>query len=660
MSANSETPLLLSPLELGSVELRNRVVSTAHGAFLSFYRPGESGERYTAYQERRAQGGTGLIILQPLHVHRTSHAAGHYAYDADDLRPKLAELCRRLHRHGTRVLMQLLHFGAAFRSDTAPGLEPLWSFSPFVSPTGSEAAHEMTAAEIEEVIAGYVAAAGLAVECGLDGLEIQAAHGYLVQQSMSPWGNQRTDRWGERTKFASTIIERVRAAVGREPVIGVRLAVDDWVRPEQGGLGPAAVREIAHELAKGGQLDYYNVSGGARASHYSRSIGSYHHPPAPLLELTSQMRVAIDAAVPVIGVSRILTPAMAESALSRGACDLVGMTRALIADPDLVAKLSDQGAVPPRPCVGANQGCVDRQQGGLPITCFHNPEVGREHVLGALERVDAPLRVLVVGGGPAGLKAAELAAARGHHVTLAERDSELGGRLRWSAECGAGELLRSVEWVAGELERHGVSVLLATEVSAAWLAERRFDSIVLATGSRPAPERLGAGDGSVALLAVDDALAHPPTGIDLLVVDQLGNEEVAMAAERLARDARSLTLVTPMQSVAAHVGFTLVKDQLVRLYAAGCVLEASTAFAAIEDGHVLTRHVHSGARARRRFGAVVAGVPGLPRLELSEAAHAAAKQVLVAGDAVAPRSALHAFREGDMAGRAVGQPAGGL
>lgn len=133
-----------------------------------------------------------------------------------------------------------------------------------------------------------------------------------------------------------------------------------------------------------------------------------------------------------------------------------------------------------------------------------------------------------------------------------------------------------------------------------------------------------------------------------------------MATERLARDARSLTLITPMLSMAAHVGFTLVKDQLVRLYAAGCVLEASTAFAAIEDGHVLTRHVHSGATARRRFDAVVAGVPGLPRLELIEAAHAAAAQVLVAGDAVAPRSALHAFREGDAAGRAVGRPGGGL
>ncbi len=657
MSPAEPTPLLLSPMPLGSVELHNRIVSTAHGAFLAFYRPGESGERYIAYQERRAKGGTGLIILQPLHVHPTSHAAGHYTYDPDDLAPKLRELAGRLHSHGTRVLIQLLHFGAAFRSDTAPGLEPLWSFSPFVSPTGSEAAHEMSSEEIEEVVSGYVAAATLAVECGLDGVEVQAAHGYLVQQSMSPWANQRSDEWGERSRFATTIIERIRAAVGRDPVLGVRLAVDDWIRPEHGGLGDAAVREIARELAAGGQLDFFNVSGGARASHYSRSIGSYHHPPAPLLAQTAQLRASIDATVAVIGVSRILTPALAEAALVRGDCDLVGMTRALIADPDLVTKLATPGALAPRPCVSANQGCVDRMQGGLAITCFHNPDVGREHLLDTPEAITVPRRVLVVGGGPAGVKAAELAAARGHHVTLVERDEQLGGRLRWTAECGAGELLASIDWVAGELERHGVDVRLGTEVNAAWLREQRFDAVVLATGARGAPDRLSAGDGSVGVLALDDALGSSQAGRDLLVVDQLGNEEVAMAAERLARDARSLTLITPMQAVGAHIGFTLVKDQLVRLYEAGCVLEPSTAYLTIEDGTVLTRHVYSGARSRRPFDAVIAGVAGMPRLELREAAKAAAPQVLLAGDAVAPRSALHAFREGDAAGRAIGQRA---
>jgi len=650
---------LLSPIAVGRATLRNRVTSTAHGAFLDFYRPGEDGERYIAYQERRARGGTALIILQPIHVHPTSNAAGHYAYDAGDLAPKLRAMARRLHAHDTRVVLQLLHFGAAFRSDTASNLEPLWSFGPFVSPSGSEAAHEMTDGEVEEVIGAYVATATLAVECGLDGVELQAAHGYLVQQSMSPWANQRTDRWGARTAFAAAIIAGIRAAVGREPLLGLRLPVDDWIRPEHGGLGAAALREIAAELVGGGALDFLNVSGGARASHYARSIGSYRHPPAPLLELTAALRARVGAAVPVIGVSRIMSPELAERALEREACDLVGMTRAQIADPDLVAKLRDATLPPLRPCVSANQGCVDRQQGGLPITCFHNPEVGREHLLAGPPGAPAARRVLVIGGGPAGCKAAEVAAARGHQVTLVERGERLGGRLVLVERCGpARELLRAIEWVAGQLERRRVRVILGVEANAEWLrGEGPFDAIVLATGARPAPERLPAGDGSVPLLALDRALAEGGRGRNLLVVDHRGNEEVALAAESLAADAPSLTLITPMQTVGAHIGFTLVRDQLERLYELGCALEPSTALVGAERGEVLTRHVHSRTVARRRFDAVIAGVAGLPELGLAPAAAAHAGEVLIAGDAVAPRSALHAFREGDAAARRIGASA---
>jgi hypothetical protein len=200
-----------------------------------------------------------------------------------------------------------------------------------------------------------------------------------------------------------------------------------------------------------------------------------------------------------------------------------------------------------------------------------------------------------------------------------------------------------------------VTVALDTEVTADWLRDQSVQAIVLATGSRPAPERLPAGDGSVPVIALEAALRERASGRHLLVVDHLGNEEVAMAAERLAQDAGSLTLITPMQSVGPHIGFTMVKDQLMRLYGAGCVLEPSTVLAGIEAGEVITRHVHAGTTARRRFDAIVAGVAGLPELGLRPVALASAQQVLVAGDAVAPRSALHAFREGDAAGRAVGE-----
>ncbi len=651
-------PTLLSPLAIGSIEVRNRVVSTAHGAFLDFYRPGASGDRYIAYQERRARGGTGLIILQPIHVHHTSQAIGHYTYDPDDLAPKLRRMADTLHRHGSRALIQLLHFGGAFRSDANSDLEPLWGFGSFVSPTGSEAVHQMTPAEIEELVTAYVTTATLAVQCGLDGVELQASHGYLVQQSLSPWANGRSDEWGRPTAFAAAILDGIRASVGSEPVVGLRVSVDDWVRPESGGVGPARMRELTQELAGGGRLDFVNVSAGARAAHYSRSIGSYRHPAGPLLELTSELRAALDATLPVIGVSRILTPELAERALTTGACDLVGMTRAQIADPDLVNKLAAGLSSRVRPCVGANQGCVDRQQGGLPITCFHNPEVGIEHRLASLERNAAPRRVLVVGGGPAGLKAAEIATRAGHTVRLVERADRLGGALTWLEGTGhPRELLRAVDWIAGELERSEVEVRLGTEVTADELHNGAFDSIVLATGARPAPERLPHGDGSVPVLGLVEALAEGGADRDLLVVDNLGVEAVSITAEGLAASARSVTVISPMQSVGAHIGFTMIKDQLQRLYAAGCALEPSTALLRIDGGEVATRHVHSGQLSTRRFDAIVAGVAGEPELGLYDAAVHSGAQVLLAGDAVAPRTALHAFREGDRVGRAIGSPA---
>jgi 2,4-dienoyl-CoA reductase-like NADH-dependent reductase (Old Yellow Enzyme family) len=654
------TPLLLSPIQVGPVELRNRVVSTAHGAFLDFYRPGHSGDQYIAYQQQRAAGGCGLITLQPVHVHPSSHSLGHYTYDRDDLAPKLRRLADAVHSHGARVVVQLIHFGAQFNSDARDDLQPLWSFNGMPSAEG-EASHAMTAAEIEEVVDGFVRTAELVVECGLDGVELHAAHGYLMQQSFSPWGNGRDDEWGEPLRFTTTVAERVRAALGSDAVVGLRISAEDWIRPEAGGLGAEGLRQVAAALVGTGLLDYLNHSEGARASHYARAVASYRYPFGEFLPLTAGLKAAIGGAVPVIGVGRIVTPDLAEEALRTGTCDLVGMTRAQIADPDLVAKLARGEMARIRPCVGANQGCVDRMTYGLHITCFHNPDVGREHQLAPLAVVPDTRRVVVVGGGPAGLKAAETAARRGHEVVLLERGHELGGRLRLVRDLGpALELLGAVRFLEAELDHLGVDLRLGTEADAGLLAELRPDAVVLAAGARPAPDKLAPTDGSIPVLSTDDAVAgyfageHVAlAGEPLLLVDQLGTIEVALVAERLAEAGADLTVVTPFLHVGPNVGFTHVRAVLERLYGLGCTLEASTIFVAIEDGQVVTRHVYSKQVTRRPFTAVVAGVPGRPDLSLHEAAVASGATVHLAGDVVAPRSAMHAFREGDNAGRAV-------
>jgi hypothetical protein len=389
-------------------------------------------------------------------------------------------------------------------------------------------------------------------------------------------------------------------------------------------------------------------------------VGSYRHPNGEFLPLAAGLKAAIGGAVPVVGVGRIVTPDLAEDALRAGHCDLVGMTRAQIADPDLITKLENGQLNRVRPCVGANQGCVDRMTYGLPITCFHNPDVGREHRLGPLSIVPDTRRVVVIGGGPAGLKAAETAARRGHRVTLIERERELGGRLRVVSNLGpAAELLASVLWLEEELAHLDVDVRLGTEADAGLLADCRPDAVVLAAGGRPAPDTL-TSDGSIPVLSTDDAAAgtfageHVSVAAEpILVVDLLGTIEVALVGERLAAAGAQVTLATPFLHACPNVGFTHLKDLLERLYDLGCTIEASTTFVTIENGEAVTRHVYSKEILRRPFTAVVAGVPARPDLSLHAAAKESKAAVHLAGDVVAPRTAMHAFREGDNAGRAV-------
>ncbi len=639
--------ILLSPLQVGSIEIPNRVAFTAHGSFLEFYRPGIPADRYVAYEERRAAGGAGLIVLQTMHVHPSSHAAGHFPYDADDLRPKLAAMAAAVHRHGTKVVQQLNHFGAQFRSDGRQAFEPLWAFGDLVSGE-AEAAHAMSSAEIEEVLDAFALTAELVVEAGVDGVELHGTHGYLLQQSFSPWGNGRDDRWGEPLAFARALIERVRARIGREPVVGLRISTDDFLPVERGGLGVEGLQAVARALVETGGLDYVSQSEGARTGHYARSIGSYRHALGEFLPLAHGLRSAIGARIPVLAASRINDPELAERALANGDCDIVAMTRALIADPDVVAKVRSGGRI--RRCVGANQGCVDRMVGGRDITCFHNPDVGREG-RGDPVPAEQPRRVLVIGGGPAGMKAAEIAARRGHAVTLVEREPELGGRLRLVRGLGrAAELLGSIEWLEAELGELAVDVRTGVDADERLL--HRADVVVLATGSRPATDRLGPLDGSIPVLSIDDAVTRESVSGDVIVVDARGDLESALCAEHVAASGAQVTIATPFASVGPYVGFTHVNDLMRQLYGLGCTLEPATLFLGTDAGEAVTRHVYTGLTSRRRFDAIVAGVHGRSDTRLLVAAERAGARVLLAGDAVAPRTAMHAFREGDDAGRA--------
>jgi len=650
---------ILSPIQLGQVELKNRVVSTAHAADVSFFQPGSSGEGYMAYQERRAEGGTGLIIFTAMHVHETSPNHGHFLYEEGDIRRKFAQISTRLHRYGTKCISQLFHYGVQGKSDCHEDFQPLWGLSGLPSLEG-EASHRMTNDEIEEVIDAFVKIAVIAVESGIDGVELHGTHGYLIQQSFSPFANKRTDKWGEHLYFAKTLAQRVRAAIGPKAIMGFRISSDDFIKPADGGLGHEGLCKVAAELIGMGIFDYLNHSEGAGGVHYARAIGSYRHPLGEFLPLTRGLKTAIKSAVPVIGVGKIATTDQAEQALVSGDCDLVGMTRAQIADPDIVKKLAAGQGHRIRICTGSNQGCIDRAV-YYNITCFHNPEVNEENRFKALDRVPVtPKRVLVIGGGPAGIKAAEIAAKRGHDVTLAEASGQLGGRLNQVQAFGpASSLLSSITWIEQELQILKVKTLMQTRVDEAFVREFAPEVIVLATGATANAELPANSDGSVPTLSSDDAAQGLFNDVKLdmkdtksLMVDLRANYETALVIENLARRGSAVSVITPFLNFGANMGFTSLHDYLVLLPKLGCELIPSTVLVGIEDGKVSFKNVYTDEVQTREFDFVVAGVPPKPDDGLRETLAKYAK-VVAAGDVVAPRSAMEAFREGDRAGRTI-------
>lgn len=652
---------LLSPISLGSIEIKNRVVSTAHAAHLDFFDPALDGERYMAYQERRAQGGTGLIIFTAMHVHESSQIPYHKVFDAKTMAPKFRKMSDRLHSHGAKCVSQLFHFGAQGKSDQRDDYHPLWSWSGTTTSDG-EVSHKMTDDEIEIVIDAHVHAAKVATENGMDGVELHGTHGYLIQQSFSPYANQRDDKWNPKDLlFVKELGARIRDAIGPDKIMGFRISADDFLTLDRGGVGHEGLCEVASEVIGTGHFSYLNHSEGKGENDYSWAIGSFRHKFGEYLPLTRNLREAVGGQVPVIGVGKIPTPDLAEEALQAGDCDMVGMTRAQIADPDLVSKLMDGQANRVRTCTGSNQGCYDRASFG--ITCFQNPEVGEENRFKALDVPIAQVKsVLVIGGGPAGMKAAEIAAKRGHMVTLVEASDKLGGRLNLVETAGdAKNLLSATAWIEQEYaDLDTLKIFTQTVVDEDFIKALKPDAIILATGAETVNELNAPTDSSIQVLSTDEAAAglFEDNKFELkdtksLMIDLRGNYETALVAESLGRRGSQVTVATPAPIFGRNVGHSHSIDfSRTVIPELGIKLLPSTSLDKISQGRAhLVNHV-SGEETEEFFDFVVAGVSPKPKNSLYETCLKYAPTTQV-GDVIAPRDAMMAFREGDRAGRTV-------
>jgi 2,4-dienoyl-CoA reductase-like NADH-dependent reductase (Old Yellow Enzyme family) len=644
LSGERAFPHLFSPIRIGPLELPNRIVITSHGASEAFRNAAMNPDAYIEYLRRRAAGGAGLIIAQPI----LSDPLQSITPETVDRHGRLAEAVRA---EGAALLLQSTHLGVYSRSEADVRRPPLLGFDGSQSAAG-ETAHRMTAAEIELMIEGYRRTAELAVTAGFDGVELHGAHGYLVQQSLTPSHNSRDDEWGQnRTLFARRLLAALRTELGTGRVLGYRTPTDDLRSPDDGGIGFAGIVEIVRALLATGHIDVLNTTIGDGGPSYARAIPNYRYGEAPNLPAVRRLRAAVTVDVPVIGVGRILSPGLAESLLAAGDCDLVGMTRAHIADPDLVEKVRAGQAHRVRPCVGGNV-CVNRKLAGYPeISCLHNPEVLRERELAPV-RTGRPKDVLVIGAGPAGLKAAETAARRGHRVRLVDAAARPGGRLASVGHTAALGLLGAVDHLLSELTEFGVRPRTGTTVDAELLRQLAPEQVVLATGGRPVGPA-AFPDASAGLVLDSAGALAGCAGQRVLVYDTVGANEGALVAEALAGRGLTVVFVTSCETVMPWGG-QLHRAEVPAILRRRCAEVITGGLLGDVDGkHVIVVHPDGETLRELDVDTVVTVAAPRPALDLVPVLAALGLPYRIVGDALAPRTAMHAFKEGHEAALAL-------
>lgn len=569
MTGSGNLSRLLKPLRVGSRTLRNRIIVTAHATYNidAEHLPNEDD---VAYFAERARGGVALVAMGTTAVHPSSPTPYGIYHNFDDrIVPRYEALSSAVHEHGALVVPQLGHMGA--RTDGEAG--PVWAPSQVSHHLWGSVPYAMSRADVHTVVEAYAAAAERAVRGGMDGVEISVGHGQMVNLFLSPLTNQREDEYGgsddARFRFCREVLEGVRASIG-DHLLLVRVNGSDEV---SGSLDQDMWLDIDQRIAESGLVDAINVS----ANFYGSVIPTMAVSRGCYLHYARAVRARVD--LPVGAVGRITDPTMAAQALEDGDADFVGMTRAHIADPHLVTKVREGRADEIRPCIGCIQMCQGELGRHRNVKCVYNAVTGRERFLREVETTPAPIRrrVVVVGGGPAGLETARVSALRGHDVTLFDERSELGGVVRVAARTdGRDSLVDAVDWLGNEVRRLGVDVRLRRTAEARHVMALEPDVVVLATGASDALPQWAAGEDRRLLAAADVVSGRPRLSDTVVVVDETDRTSGMSAALAAAEQGCAVVLLTARPGPAELVEPEVRDDFLQRLVAAGVDIRTST------------------------------------------------------------------------------------